>query len=85
VGGTIRASGREHHLFEHQFRIVLRAPHGAVIDQRSLRATGRRWSGALCFRASVGRAATVETAAASAKDGALARFVQVRATRPARS
>ena len=80
IGSVIRASGRESGLFEHSFLVRLRSRSGALVSQRTVTASGN-WAVNLHFATQAGTVATLETYAASAKDGSLACLAQVRVTR----
>lgn len=44
--GVMKAAGREHGVFEHQFRVVIRAADSRALVQRTVHARNGRWSGA---------------------------------------
>lgn len=80
--GVVSASGRERDLFEHQFQALVRGRDGRVLGGRHAHATAGRWSARVGYRAPARQSGTIEAAAASPKDGALACLVQARVTLP---
>lgn len=76
----ITVTGREHGLFEHTLNVVVRAADGRVLARRSVVAAGGRWSTRLTYTVSRRQAGTLEAAAGSPKDGALACLAQARVT-----
>jgi hypothetical protein len=79
--GVVSAAGREQGLPEQQFQLVLRRRDGRVLARLQTTAT-RRWSARLRYRLAGRQPGTLEAAAASLKDGALACLVQVRVSLP---
>jgi hypothetical protein len=80
--GVVSAAGRQQGLAEHQFQIVLRRRDGRVIARLSATAV-HRWSARLRYHLARRQPGTLEAAAGSLKDGALACLVQARVSLPA--
>jgi hypothetical protein len=74
----VRASGREHELFEHSLVVRLRRKSGRVHRQKADTAVNERWSTRFRYRPVKRQAGTLEAVALSAKDGTLDCLVQVR-------
>ena len=80
--GVVDAAGREHLVFEHQFRVVVRAADGSVLAQRTVHATNGRWKTQLVVSSQRLQPGTFEAVALSPADGSLACLVQRRITVP---
>lgn len=80
--GVVEAAGRERGVFEHQFRVVVRAADGGVLVQRTVHARSGRWKAELLASSQRLQAGTLEAVALSPADGALVCLVQQRITLP---
>jgi Immunoglobulin-like domain of bacterial spore germination len=73
----VKASGREHNLFEHSFVVRLRRENGRIHRQRPVTASGM-WHVNFAYPPIRRQTGTLEAVAESAKDGTLDCLVQVR-------
>jgi hypothetical protein len=80
--GLLDAGGHEHGVFEHQFRVAVRAADGRVLAQRTVHATKGRWRARLVVSSQRLQPGTFEAVALSPADGALVCLVQQRITLP---
>jgi hypothetical protein len=80
--GSLHASGTEHGVFEHTFRVVVRGTNGRVLGRRTV-VDGGSWNTTVHYHATHRQPGTVEAVAFSAKDGSLACLAQMRFRLPA--
>ena len=76
------AAGREHGVFENQFRVAVRAPDGSVLAQRTVHAGKGRWTARLVVSSQRPPPGTFEAVALSPADGSAVCLVQQRITLP---
>jgi hypothetical protein len=69
-GSVVSAKGREHGIFENQFRVVVRGQNGAVLGRKTVTGPGR-WAAKVHYHVAHSQNGTVEAVAFSAKDGSL--------------
>jgi hypothetical protein len=80
--GSVSTSGTVRGVFENTFQVVVRGASGKVLGRRVVM-KGGSWSTTVRYRAAHRQTGTLEAAAFSAKDGALACLYEARVTLPA--
>ena len=80
--GLVSASGREHGIFENQFRLVVRGADGRALYAGTVHAGNGRWSAEVFVPSTRNQPGTLEAAVLSPADGALICLVQQRIMLP---
>lgn len=80
TGGTIRASGTAHGIFENQFTLAVRNAAGRVVGHRNVAfgGTAPSWTSTVDYTVNANQPGTLEAVDLSARDGALACLAQIR-------